>query len=287
MVERDHSDITISRQATILGISRASLYYQPVPISDEDINLMNLIDKIYTKCPFYGSRQIKKVLKREHKIIVSRPHVSRLMKNMGLEAIYPKPNLSKPNIQNQTYPYLLRNLTIDHPDQVWGTDITYVKLNQGFCYLVAIMDWFSRYVIAWELSNSLDIEFVTRNLKNALAINIPEIENSDQGSHFTSPQYTSILEENRVKISMDGKGRCMDNIFTERLWRSVKYENIYIKSYNDIQEARIGLTEYFEIYNNERPHSGLNDLTPSEVYFNKFINYQVPDLPPSWVLKTV
>lgn len=287
MVERDNSDITISRQATILDISRASLYYQPVPISQEDINLMNLIDKIYTKCPFYGARQIKKVLKREHKIIVSRPHVSRLMKNMGIEAIYPKPNLSKPNIQNQTYPYLLRNLTIDHPDQVWGTDVTYIKLNQGFCYLVAIMDWFSRYVIAWELSNSLDIEFVTRNLQKALAINIPEIENSDQGSHFTSPQYTSILEENRVKISMDGKGRCMDNIFTERLWRSVKYENIYIKSYNDIVEARAGLTEYFRIYNNERPHSGLNDLTPSEVYFNKFINYQVPDLPPSWVLKTV
>ncbi|MDO8444292.1 MAG: IS3 family transposase [bacterium] len=272
MVERNNLDITISRQAELLDISRSSLYYQPVPMSQENIDLMNNIDKIYTKCPFYGARQIKRVLKREHKIIVSRPHVRRLMGLMGIEAIYPKPNLSKPNIQNQTYPYLLRNLTIDHPNQVWGTDITYVKLNHGFCYLVAIMDWYSRYVVAWELSSSLDIEFVISNLKKALVINIPEIENSDQGSHFTSIQYTNILIENNVQISMDGRGRCMDNIFTERLWRNVKYENIYIKSYNTAEEARTGLTEYFEIYNNERPHSRLNELTPAEVYFNKNIN---------------
>jgi len=272
LVERDNHDITISRQAELLDISRSSLYYKPAPISQENIDLMNLIDKIYTKCPFYGARQIKRVLKREHKIIISRPHVRRLMGVMGIEAIYPKPNLSKPDIQNQTYPYLLRNLTIDHPNQVWGTDITYIKLNHGFCYLVAIMDWYSRYVVAWELSNSLDIEFVLSNLKRALAINIPEIENSDQGSHFTSPQYTGILTENKVQISMDGRGRCMDNIFTERLWRNVKYENIYIKSYDNIIEARAGLTEYFGIYNNERPHSSLNDFTPAEVYFNKNIN---------------
>ena len=272
LVERDNRDITISRQAELLDISRSSLYYRPVPISQEDIDLMNSIDKIYTKCPFYGARQIKRVLKREYKIIVSRSHVRRLMGLMGIEAIYPKPNLSKPNIQNQIYPYLLRNLTIDHPNQVWGTDITYVKLNHGFCYLVAIMDWYSRYVVAWELSNSLEIEFVISNLKKALAVNIPEIENSDQGSHFTSPQYISILEENKVKISMDGRGRFMDNIFTERLWRNVKCENIYIKSYNNIAEVRAGLTEYFEIYNNERPHSNLKDFTPAEVYFNKNIN---------------
>ena len=233
---------------------------------------MNLIDKIYTKCPYFGARRIKKILKRDHKIIVSRPHVGNLMKIMCLEAIYPKPNLSKPDNQNQKYPYLLRNLTIDRPNQVWGTDITYIKLNQGFCYLVAILDWHSRYVVAWELSNSLDIEFVLRNLKKALTINIPEIENSDQGSHFTSPQYTSILEGNNVQISMDGRGRCMDNIFTERLWRSVKYENVYIKSYGNITEARVGLTEYFDLYNNYSPHSSLGDLTPAEVYFNKNIN---------------
>jgi putative transposase len=269
LTEKVNSDISLSRQAELLGVSRSSLYYQPVPISQADIELMNLIDRIYTKCPFYGARQIKRVLKREDKIVASRPHIRRLMRLMGIEAIYPKPNLSKKNIQNPSYPYLLRNLTIDHPNQVWGTDITYVKLNQGFCYLVAIMDWYSRYVVAWELSNGLDIEFVIRNLKNALTVNIPEIENSDQGSHFTSSQYTKILLENKVQISMDGRGRCMDNIFTERLWRSVKYENIYIKSYDDAAEARAGLTEYFNIYNNERPHSSLNDSTPAEVYFNK------------------
>lgn len=232
---------------------------------------MNLIDRIYTKCPFYGARQIKRVLSREDKIIASRPHIRRLMGLMGIEAICPKPNLSKRSTQNPLYPYLLRDVPIDRPDQVWGTDITYIKLNQGFCYLVAIMDWFSRYVVAWELSNSLDSEFVIRNLKNALAISIPETQNSDQGSHFTSPKYTSILEENKVQISMDGRGRCMDNIFTERLWRSVKYENIYLKSYNDVAEVRTGLSEYFEIYNHERPHSSLNDLTPAEVYFNDII----------------
>jgi putative transposase len=271
LIEKGNPKVSVKLQAEALNISRSSLYYKPVPISREDIDLMNLIDKIYTKCPFYGARQIKRVLKREHKIIVSRSHIRRLMKQMGLEAIYPKPNLSKKNIQNPTYPYLLRNLTIDHPNQVWGTDITYIRLNQGFCYLVAIMDWYSRYVVAWELSNSLDIEFVIRNLNNALKIAVPEIENSDQGSHFTSSQRTSILKENDIKISMDGRGRCMDNIFTERLWRSVKYENVYIKSYNNIAETRAGLTEYFEIYNNERPHSSLDDLTPVEVYFNKII----------------
>jgi len=271
LIEKDNPKISIKLQAELLNLSRSSVYYRPAPISQKDIDLMNLIDKIYTRCPFYGARQIKRVLKRDHKIIASRPHIRRLMKIMGLEAIYPKPNLSKPNIQNPTYPYLLRNLTIDHPNQVWGTDITYIKLSQGFCYLVAIMDWFSRYVIAWEVSSSLDIEFVIRNLKNALKINISEIENSDQGSHFTSLRYTVILLENKVKISMDGRGRCMDNIFTERLWRSVKYENIYIKSYSNIQEARLGLEEYFNIYNNERPHSSLNDRTPAEVYFNKIL----------------
>lgn len=271
LVERDNSDITISRQAELLDVSRSSLYYQPVPVSQEDINLMNLIDKIYTKCPFFGARRIKKVLKRDNKIIVSRPHVSRLMETMGIEAIYPKPNLSKDDKQNPKYPYLLKNLTIDHPNQVWGTDITYVKLNQRFCYLVAIMDWYSRYVIAWELCSSLEIGFVLKNLREALAIAIPEIHNSDQGSHFTSPQYTGILQEHPIQISMDGRGRCMDNIFTERLWRSVKYENIYIKSYSNENEAKVGLVEYFEIYNKYSPHSSLGDLTPAEVYFNKNI----------------
>jgi putative transposase len=232
---------------------------------------MNLIDEVYTEFPYFGSRKITKIIRREHSIIVNRKHVQRLMKIMGLEAIYPKPDLSKDDKQNPKYPYLLKHLKIDHPNQVWGTDITYIKLNQGFCYLVAIMDWHSRYVVAWELSISLEIEFVLSNLRKALETAIPEIENSDQGSHFTSPQRTGILIENNVQISMDGRGRCMDNIFTERLWRSVKYEDIYIKSYNNPQEARAGLTEYFSKYNNRRPHQKLGYLTPAEVYFNKII----------------
>jgi putative transposase len=271
LVDKDSEHITICRQSELLGISRASLYYKPAPISQEDIDLMNLIDEIYTKYPFYGARRIRKELGRKHKLSVNRKHIQRLMREMGIETIYPKKNTSKPNVQNRTYPYLLRNLTIDRPNQVWGTDITYIKLSHGFCYLVAIMDWFSRYVIAWEVCNSLEIEFVIRNLENALKVAIPDICNADQGSHFTSPQHTGLLEQNGVQISMDGRGRCMDNIFTERLWRTVKYENIYIKSYSDIQELRLGLEEYFHFYNNERFHSRLNDRTPAEVYFNNII----------------
>ena len=234
---------------------------------------MNLIDLVYTEFPYFGSRRITEMLEREHNKIVNRKHTQRLMREMGIEAIYPKSkfSLSDSNSTHKKYPYLLRNLTINRPNQVWGTDITYVKLNQGFAYLVAIMDWFSRYVVAWELSNCLEIDFVLDNLKKALKLATPEIENSDQGSHFTSLQYTGLLEQNNVQISMDGRGRCMDNIFTERLWRSVKYEDIYIKSYNDPQEARLGLTDYFGKYNNRRPHQKLNYLTPAEVYFNKII----------------
>ena len=232
---------------------------------------MNKIDKIYTEFPYYGSRRVREILKREHEIRANRKHIQRLMRGMGIEAIYPKKkfNLSDPDKQNQIYPYLLRNLTINRSNQVWGTDVTYLKLSHGFAYLVAIMDWFSRYVVAWEVSNSLEIDFVLRNLKTALRSAVPEIYNSDQGSHFTSAQHTGILEENKVQISMDGRGRCMDNIFTERLWRNVKYEDIYIKSYNNQEEARLGLADYFNKYNNRRPHQSLNYLTPAEVYFNK------------------
>lgn len=271
LVDKANPEISLSRQTDLLDISRSSLYYKPAPISQEDVTLMNLIDKIYTESPFYGSRRIKKELRRNHKIFINRKRIQRLMKEMGIEAIYPKQNTSVPDNRNRIYPYLLKNLKIDRPNQVWGTDITYVKLNQGFAYLVAIMDWHSRYVIAWEICNCLEIGFVLRNLKQALKTGIPDIYNSDQGSHFTSLQHTTILEEKDIKISMDGRGRCMDNIFTERLWRTVKYENIYIKSYNNIEEARQGLKEYFDFYNNRRFHSSLNDLTPAEVYFNKII----------------
>jgi putative transposase len=195
------------------------------------------------------------------------------MREMGIEAIYPKKkyDLSDPNNLHKKYPYLLRNFTISRPNQVWGTDITYLKLNHGFAYLTAIMDWFSRYVVSWEVSSSLEIDFVVQNLQSALKTDIPEIHNSDQGSHFTSSQYINTLEQNNIQISMDGRGRCMDNIFTERLWRSVKYEDIYIKSYNNSQEARIGLEDYFYKYNNRRPHQSLNNQTPAEIYFNKII----------------
>lgn len=287
MVEKEGLDISISRQADLVGISRGSIYYQPVPESEADVSLMNLIDQIYTKWPFYGARRIKKELKRNYQLAVNRKHISRLMHVMGLEAIYPKRNTSKPDNQNRTYPYLLRNVTINHPNQVWGTDITYIKLEHSFCYLVAIIDWYSRYVVAWELSSSLEIEFVIRNMEKALKLSKPEIYNSDQGSHFTSPKHTDILTEQEVQISMDGRGRCMDNIFTERLWRTVKYENVYLKSYQTIQEARLGLSEYFHFYNHERIHSSLNDLTPAEVYFNNSINYSTPDLTPSRVLAVV
>ena len=267
LVEKENPDICLARQAKLLDISRSSIYYQPSPVSQEDINLMNLIDEIYTKYPFYGSRRMEKELRRYHDIICNRKHVRRLMGQMGIEAIYPRQNTSLPNQRNETYKYLLHNLTISCPNQVWGTDITYIKLSHGFAYLVAIMDWFSRYVIAWALSDNLENEFVLSNLNKALETNKPEIHNSDQGSHFTSKQYTGILKTSGVEISMDGRGRCMDNIFTERLWRTVKYENIYIKSYESIGEAQSGLEEYFDFYNNHRLHSSLNDVAPNELYF--------------------
>lgn len=232
---------------------------------------MNLIDKIYTEFPYYGSRRIKYELEKSDKIIANRKHIQRLMREMGIEAIYPKKKYNLSNLDNlhKKYPYLLRNFTINRPNQVWGADITYLKLNRGFAYMVAIMDWFSRYVIAWKVSDNLEIGFVIQNLQSALATGIPDIHNSDQGSHFTSPQYTGMLEQKEIQISMDGRGRCMDNIFTERLWRSVKYEDIYIKSYDNSCEARIGLEDYFYKYNNRRPHQSLNNQTPAEVYFNK------------------
>lgn len=230
---------------------------------------MNLIDEIYTKYPFYGSRRIRKELAKYHNLNLSRKKIQRLMRQMTIEAIYPKKNFSKANIQNKTYPYLLKNLTIKKPDHVWGTDITYIRLKQGFAYLTAIMDWFSRYVISWEISQSLEIEFVLKNLKHALQTGSPQIHNSDQGSHFTSQEYTNLLRTDKVQISMDSRGRCMDNIFTERLWRTVKYENIYINSYRDLTDLKSGLEKYFDFYNNHRIHSKLDDRTPHEVYLTK------------------
>lgn len=229
---------------------------------------MGRIDKIYTNCPFYGSRRIRYELGQTYQTTIARDHVRRLLRIMGIEAIYPKikPNTSQPNLQHRTYPYLLKGLPIIRSNQVWGTDITYIKLENGWCYLVAFIDWFSRYVVSWELSPTLEIPFCLSALDRALKIAVPEISNSDQGSHFTSEQFLQPLLNRNVKVSMDGRGRCMDNIFTERLWRTVKYENVYLKSYRTIAEAKTGLTEYFHFYNSKRPHQSLDYRTPQQIY---------------------
>ncbi len=281
LIDKDNLNISISRQAELLGLSRASIYYQPT-IKTRDKELMDLIDKIYLDCPFYGSRKIKKELKINYGINICRDHIRRLMNEMGIEAIYPKSKrkTSIPDNQYKKYPYLLKGLLISRSDQVWAVDITYVRLEKGWAYLTAIIDWFSRYVLSWKLSNTSGIDFCLEALNEALEKSIPEIFNSDQGSQFTSPEFTNILLNRKVKISMDSKGRCLDNIFTERLWRTVKYENIYLKSYSDPLEAKLGLTEYFNFYNNRRLHQSLNYRTPAQVYFQnkkgrskKFTNF--------------
>lgn len=263
-----HPDLSISRQTELLDISRSGFYYKPTSVSPEEIRIMGCIDKIFTDYPFYGSRRIKHELEEKpYDISICRQHVQHLMRIMGLEAIYPKKRTTIPNEQHLKYPYLLKNLLITHPNQVWGTDITYIKLKDGFCYLVALLDWFSRYVITWTLADTLDITFCIENLQRALPLNIPEIHNSDQGSHFTSPQYTGLLTAKEIQISMDGRGRCMDNIFTERLWRTIKYENVFIRDYRVPSEARTGLGEYFNFYNNRRKHQSLDYRTPAQLYF--------------------
>ncbi len=253
-------------QAELLSLSRSSLYYRPVPPSAEEVALKHRIDEIYTDYPFYGSRRITAQLRREGRTI-NRKAVQRHMRAMGLAGICPGPNLSQRNLEHRIYPYLLRHLTAAYPNHVWGIDITYVRLRRGWLYLVAVLDWFSRYVVSWQLDETLEIDFVLLAVDGALARHKPLIWNSDQGSHFTSPQYTQRLLAAEVQISMDGKGRALDNIFTERLWRSVKYEEVYLHDYQTPKQARTQLTTYFDFYNYRRPHQSLGDLTPAEVYF--------------------
>lgn len=260
--------ISLARQAQLFNISRSSIYYQQ-NVSPDNLAAMRAIDVVFTACPFYGSRRIKVVLARDHDIDMCREHIIRLMRVMGLEALYPKQNTSKPHHLHRVYPYLLRNLIAAYPNHVWGTDITYIRLAQGWCYLVAIMDWYSRYVVRWELSPTLDIPFCIDNITAALAMGTPEIHNSDQGSHFTSPQYIDILKEKHVSISMDGRGRCMDNIFTERLWRSLKYECVYLHEFTSIADARNAIADYFIFYNTVRPHQSLDYKTPESLYCTK------------------
>lgn len=271
LVNKEHSDISILRQSELLGISRSSVYYQPT-VNPEDILIMNSIDEIFTKYPFYGHRRIQQDLITDYKIPIGKKRTISLMKEMGLEAIYPKKkwHLSDPDKDTKKFPYLLSGLPIIRPNQVWGTDITYIKLAKGFAYLVAIIDWYSRYIISWRLSDTLEIRFCLDNLKQALEIASPEIHNSDQGSHFTSNQYTEILTAiESIKISMDGRGRCMDNIFTERFWRSLKYENVYLNEYVNSNEANQGISEYMKFYNEQRKHQSLNYQTPAQIYFSK------------------
>ena len=266
MVVRDVPDLSLSRQCRILSIGRSSLYYAPKGESVENLTLMRRIDELFLKYPFYGSRQMARQLRREG-MAVGRHRVRRLMRLMGLEAIYRAPKTSVPHPEHRVYPYRLKGLTIDRPDRVWCADITYIPVQRGFLYLVAIMDWASRHVLAWRLSNTLDARFCVEALEEALArYGRPEIFNTDQGSQFTSFEFTGTLRDAGVMISMDGRGRCMDNIFIERLWRSLKYEAVYLHELIDGFRAERVIGDWIDFYNSERPHSALAGRTPAEAY---------------------
>jgi putative transposase len=257
--------LSVRRQCELLGLSRSSLYYEPAGETLEDLRLMRRIDEQYTACPFYGSRRMTAWLVEQGEE-VNRKRVQRLMRVMGLEAIYPKPRLSAAGKGHRIYPYLLRDVKVVRPDQVWSTDITYVPMASGFMYLAAVIDWFSRYVIAWRLSNTLDGSFCLEMLDEALRGGRPEVFNTDQGVQFTAEAFTGTLESAGVAVSMDGRGRALDNVFVERLWRSVKYEDIYLRSYEAVPKLHRGLARYFAFYNDERLHQSLDYRTPAAVY---------------------
>jgi len=265
MVNNNNS-LSISKQCQLLGINRSSYYYQYVTENSFNTELMRLIDQLYLQYPFYGSRQMRCHLKQQG-YTLSRKRIQRLMRKMGIMAIYQKPNISKPNLENKIYPYLLRNLTIDYPNYVWCADITYIPTKYGFVYLVAIMDWYSRKVLSWRLSNTLDTQFCTQALQEAFDIfGKPLIFNTDQGSQFTSNDFTILLKVNDIKISMDGKRRWMDNVFIERLWRSLKYECVYLLEFETVLQAKQHIANWFTFYNQNRPHSTFNGQTPNYVY---------------------
>lgn len=265
MVEPANEKISIIRQCELLGLNRSSFYYQREAEREEDALLMRLIDGQYTETPFYGYRRMTVYLQKAG-YRVNHKRVLRLMRKLGLEAIYPKPNLSKPSKEHLCFPYLLREVEIRYSNQVWATDITYIRLKNGFVYLLAIMDWYSRFVIEIDVSNSLESAVFVETLKRALEKGKPQVFNSDQGSQFTALEWLKILETNRVQISMDSKGRCFDNIFVERLWRTVKQEEVYLNEYADAWQAEEGLRKYFCFYNYQRPHQSLSYKTPFEVY---------------------
>jgi len=274
MIDEEHA-LPLSRQSKVLGLSRSSLYYQSVPVSGRDLELMRLIDEIHLKYPFYGSRRMRNEL-RDLGHDVGRGHTSTLMKKMGIRALYQKPRLSAPHPDHKVYPYLLRGIEISRANHCWAADITYLPMARGFCYLTAIMDWASRRVLAWRLSNTLDASFCTDALEEAIMrYGRPEIFNTDQGSQFNSGAFIEILDTHGINISMDSRGRWMDNVFIERLWRSVKYEEVYLNAYGSLTEARRGLADYFEFYNHKRRHQGLDDRTPDEVYWSTLPQKQV------------
>ena len=267
MIETNHPNLSIRRQCELVGLNRSTFYWQPAAESLLNLELMKLIDQEYTRAPFYGYRKMTVRLNQQHGYSVNRKRVARLMQKMGLQAIYPQPQTSISSPQHKKYPYLLRGLNINRPNQVWAADITYIPMPQGFMYLVAIMDWFSRFVIAWQLSNTLDGAFCLAALRQALLHAQPEIFNTDQGVQFTAHDFTGELEANRIRVSMDGRGRFVDNIFVERLWRTVKYEDIYIKEYARVPSLFAGLEDYFQLYNYERPHQSLDYRTPADIHF--------------------
>ena len=270
MIEQRNPKLSVQRQCSILDISRSGYYYKPVPLSDFNLELMKEIDEIYTESPEYGSRKIRDILRRNDRYKnVNRKRVQRLMRIMGIEAIYPKRNLSKPGKggEHKIYPYLLKGMEITRPNQVWCTDITYVRLKHGFVYLVAIMDWYSRRILTWELSTTMDKEFCLSALDRAMrGHGVPEIFNSDQGSQFTCSAFRERLEQKDIKISMDGKGRAFDNIVIERFWRTIKYGEVYLKDYSNPIEAATGIGKYIEKYNSRRPHDSIGKRTPDEAY---------------------
>jgi putative transposase len=265
MIEPGNARLTVSRQCELLGMSRSGYYYRPQPVSEEDLVLMRLIDEEYTRHPFFGTRRLADWLGTQGHA-VGRDRVRSLMQQLGVAAIYPKKRLSLGNTGHEKYPYLLSGLSIDTPNHVWCSDITYIRLRGGFVYLVAVMDWHSRYVLSWDLSITLDADFCVATLDRALEGGQPLIFNTDQGSQYTGASFTGRLKEACVRISMDGKGRAFDNIMIERLWRSVKYEEVYLKDYRSVQECRRSLAVYFEFYNRERRHQGLGCRTPWDVY---------------------
>ena len=268
MIDPGH-DLPIQRQAEALGVSRSSVYYRPRPVSAEDLWLMRQIDELHLNYPFAGSRMLRDLLGHQG-LEVGRRHLRTLMRRMGVEAIYRRPNTSRPAPGHRIYPYLLRGLAVTRPNQVWAMDITYVPMARGFVYLAAVVDWFSRRVLAWRLSITMDTSFCIEALDEALSRNEkPEIFNTDQGSQFTSEAFTGRLKEEGIAISMDGKGRWRDNVFVERIWKSIKYEEIYLHGYTSVSEARSSIGRYIEFYNSTRPHSSLKALTPDQVYFNR------------------